>query len=67
MVQNFKVNGMTCGSCAKHVHDAFLTLPGVTKAEVDVPSHNATVTSEAPLEVQAVTEALREAGYELAA
>ncbi len=66
MLQNFKVGGMTCGSCAKHVQEAFLTLPGVTKADVDVPSQNATVTSEAPLEVQAVTAALREAGYVLA-
>ena len=59
------VQGMTCGSCVRHVTTALKELDGVEKVDVKlrdgivVVQHDA---SEAP--VDSLMDALREAGYE---
>lgn len=59
----FKVNGMTCGGCAKHVEKALRSVEGVVQVDMDVPHGTAKVMGEAPFEVMA--ERVAKAGYEL--
>jgi len=59
----YRVAGMTCGGCAKHVEKALRAVPGVTEVRVDVPAGTATVAGGAPME--ALTVAVKEAGYDL--
>ena len=66
----YRVTGMTCGHCVRAVSVELTGLGGVTGVSVDlVPGGTSavTVTSEAPLDGQAVAAALDEAGdYRLA-
>ena len=57
--------GMHCGNCVRHVQDALAELPGVS-ATVDLDSAVATVTHPATVPVQALLDAVDEAGYEVA-
>ena len=59
------VGGMHCGNCVRHVQDALAELPGVS-ATVDLDSAVATVTHPAAVPVQALLDAVDEAGYEVA-
>jgi len=59
------VGGMHCGNCVRHVQDALAELPGVS-ATVDLDSAVATVTHPATVPVQALPDAVDEAGYEVA-
>ena len=58
------VGGMHCGNCVRHVQDALAELPGVS-ATVDLDSAVATVTHPATVPVQALLDAVDEAGYEV--
>ena len=40
----FKVDGMACPNCAKHIEEELAAIPGVRKASVDFASKTATVT-----------------------
>ena len=62
--QSYRVNGMTCGGCAKHVEKALRTVPGVTGVAVDVAKGSANVEGTASFEALATSVAA--AGYELA-
>lgn len=59
----FKVKGMTCGGCAKHVEKALRSVAGIVQVDMNVPNGTATVLGEAPFEVLA--EKVAQAGYEL--
>ena len=59
------VGGVHCGNCVRHVQDALAELPGVS-ATVDLDSAVATVTHPATVPVQALLDAVDEAGYEVA-
>jgi len=64
----YRVSGMTCGHCVSAVQEEVGALPGVTDVEVDLAAgavSTVRVTSEQPLDVDAVREAVDEAGYEL--
>ena len=67
----YQVTGMTCEHCTRAVSEELTALDGVTGVSVDlVPGGTSavTVSSEAPLDGQAVAAALDEAGdYRLAA
>jgi copper chaperone len=67
----YQVTGMTCEHCIRAVREELTALAGVTGVTVDlVPGGTSavTVSSEAPLDGQAVAAALDEAGdYRLAA
>ncbi|HDV7297677.1 TPA: mercury(II) reductase [Enterobacter hormaechei] len=56
------VAGMTCPSCTRHVEDALLAVPGVTRAAVDYPSNKAQVTGNR-LDVSALVAAVGALGY----
>jgi copper ion binding protein len=61
----YLVRGMTCGHCVNSVSTEFGTISGVSGVTVDLASGEVTVSSAAPLDVQAVRAAVDEAGYEL--
>ncbi|MGE4115862.1 MAG: heavy-metal-associated domain-containing protein [Candidatus Nanopelagicales bacterium] len=65
----YPVTGMTCGHCVMSVTEEVSALPGVTGVDIDlVPggTSQVTVTSDAPLDRDAVAAAVDEAGYQLA-
>lgn len=62
----YHVQGMTCGHCVGAVTSALTGLDGVTEVSVELESGEATVTSDQPLDQEAVRAAVDDAGYELA-
>jgi copper chaperone CopZ len=56
---------MTCGHCAQSVTNEVAALAGVEKVDVDLGSGAVTVTSQEPLDADAVRAAVDEAGYQL--
>jgi copper chaperone len=62
----FTVTGMTCGHCVSAVTEEVTQVPGVTAVDVELASGRLTVTSDAPVDDDAVRAAVDEAGYELA-
>ena len=64
--QVFSVTGMTCGHCVAAVTSEVGKIPGVTDVSVELGEPSAvTVTSEGPVDVEAVRAAVDEAGYDL--
>lgn len=63
--QTFTVSGMTCGHCVASVTEELSELAGVTEVDVVLGTGAVTVTSETPLDVEAVRAAVAEAGYTL--
>jgi copper ion binding protein len=63
----YTVTGMTCGHCVSSVSAEVGALPGVNEVDVDLATGAVTVTSEQPLQLDAVRAAVDEAGYQLAA
>jgi copper chaperone CopZ len=67
-VTTYLVAGMSCEHCARAVTAELTRLPGVEAVEValsDTEPAQVTVSSAAPLDEQAVREAVDEAGYDL--
>lgn len=64
--ETFQVDGMTCEHCVRAVTAEMLLLAGVQQVDVDLESGAVTVVSNAPLDREAVAEAVDEAGYSLA-
>ena len=64
-IKVYRVSGMTCGGCAKHVEKALRSVAGVDAAVVDVAKGTATVEGTAPFEAMAAS--VGAAGYELLA
>ena len=61
----YAVSGMTCAHCVNAVTEEVSALPGVTDVRVDLDSGALDVTSEAPVDEDAVRAAVDEAGYAL--
>ena len=61
-----RVHGMTCSGCARSVTEAIQAAPGVASAAVSLQDQQATVRWANPQkpDVQAVINAIREAGFE---
>lgn len=62
----YQVKGMTCDHCVSAVTAEVGAIDGVTDVKVDLASGVVTVASAAPLDDQAVRDAVDEAGYEIA-
>ena len=62
----YTVTGMTCAHCVNSVSSEIKQIPGVTDVQVDLSSGSVTVTSDQPVDENAVAAAVDEAGYELA-
>lgn len=61
----YTVKGMTCGHCVSSVREEVGEIAGVSSVSVDLASGLVTVESSAPIAVEAVRDAVEEAGYEL--
>jgi copper ion binding protein len=61
----YQVTGMTCDHCVRAVTTELIMLAGVRSVDVDLAGGSATVTSDAPLDLEEVREAIDEAGYAL--
>ncbi|WP_243302335.1 heavy-metal-associated domain-containing protein [Geothrix oryzisoli] len=59
----YRVTGMTCGGCVRHVDKAIRTTPGVAEVAVDLASGTAKVTGTASFE--ALSAKVAEAGYQM--
>ena len=59
----YRVDGMSCGGCLRHVEKALMSVPGVSSVQVDLTEKTAKVEGEAPYETLA--RAVEEAGYVL--
>ncbi len=62
MEANYVVTGMTCDHCVSHVKEEVGELAGVTGVEVELEGGRMTITSDAPVPFEQVTEAVQEAG-----
>jgi Cu+-exporting ATPase len=58
-----KIAGMTCAACQIHVQRALQAVPGVTSANVNLMAHTAQVLSAGPVDTDALTSAVKNAGY----
>lgn len=58
---DLQVEGMSCGSCVKHVSEALRPLPGVSGVHVDLQAGRVRVSGEADSE--RLIAALQDAGY----
>ncbi|WP_194917053.1 heavy-metal-associated domain-containing protein [Catenulispora rubra] len=61
----YTVSGMTCGHCVNSVTEEVGAIDGVRNVDVVLETGQVTVTSAAPLTVEAVQAAVDEAGYTL--
>jgi copper chaperone CopZ len=59
------VEGMTCGSCSARVQRTLLKQEGVADAEVNFATGQARVTTDGPVDLQAIKAAIGKVGYEL--
>lgn len=62
----FTVTGMTCGHCVSSVTEEIQQIGGVRDVSVDLGTGAVTVTADRPVSADAVTAAVRRAGYQLA-
>jgi copper chaperone CopZ len=62
----YTVTGMTCAHCVHAVTEEVTAVPGVTDIRVDLETGALTVTSDTPVDDEAVAAAVDEAGYALA-
>jgi copper chaperone len=58
----FKVTGMTCANCIRHVTEAAKSVSGVQSVDVDLEAGTASITGSA--DNQAIVDAIVAAGYE---
>lgn len=63
--KTYTVTGMTCGHCVSSVSTEVSQIPGVTDVQVDLASGAVTVTSDQPIDDEAIRAAVDEAGYEV--
>jgi len=60
---DLEVQGMSCGSCVKHVTQALQALTGVSGVAVDLTSGHVRVSGDFPQGSDPAIEALSTAGY----
>ena len=63
-MSNFSVPGMSCGHCTAAIEKSVKALDPTAKVNCDLGSH--TVSVQSFLSDRAVSEAIRDAGYEVA-
>lgn len=66
MQTTVSVSGMTCDHCERRVSTEVASIPGINDAQADHVTGSVTFTSDEPVDVAAVREAVEEAGYDLA-
>lgn len=61
----YEVTGMTCDHCVATIKGEFKKFDGVTDVSVDLGSGKVDVTSDQPIDVEALRSAITDAGFEL--
>jgi copper chaperone len=61
----FVVKGMTCGHCVSSVTEEVRRIAAVRDVQVDLDAGQVVVSSDTALDLEEVTRAVAEAGYEL--
>ncbi len=61
---DLKVTGMSCGHCEMRVKMALEKVPGVKEAKADHEKDLAIVTTEGDVDMDAMVQAVKDAGYE---
>lgn len=61
----YRVDGMTCDHCVRAVTTELIMVPGVRSVDVNLDEGVVAVTSDGPLDLEEVREAIDEAGYQL--
>lgn len=59
----FKVEGMHCAMCKKHVEEALKSLDGVKKVKVDLESGNVKIKSKEEVSEDNITKVIDELGF----
>ena len=67
MKKTLKIKGMMCNHCVMHVTKALEGVSGVAKAEVSLKDNQAVVTLKENVSDTDLTNAVKEAGYEVTA
>lgn len=62
MITSYTVTGMTCHHCVQAITEEVAAVPGVTAVEVSLEGGRLDLTSEAPVDVDRIIEAVYEAG-----
>ncbi len=65
IVAEYRVDGMTCGSCEKSVQEEVGSIGGVQDVQAEASSGRLIITSDDPVAVTEVATAVDEAGYKL--
>ena len=65
MTSTYTVQGMTCGHCVQSVTEEVSEVAGVKDVEVDLASGRVTVSSDEPVDDDAVRAAVTGAGYQV--
>ncbi|HEY1042388.1 MAG TPA: heavy metal translocating P-type ATPase [Telluria sp.] len=63
----FKIEGMTCASCASRVERALAAVPGVLSATVNLATEKATVSAAPGVDAGQLADAVERAGYTIPA
>ncbi|WP_196251760.1 heavy-metal-associated domain-containing protein, partial [Burkholderia glumae] len=58
-----RIEGMTCGGCARRVERTLAQIPGVATAQVDLEAKTASVTCLPDVDAKTLAEAVTAAGY----
>lgn len=66
VTSTFQVAGMTCAHCVSAVQSEVSAIAGVVDVDVDLATGRVTITSDTPVDAEAVRAAIDEAGYEVA-
>lgn len=65
MNKTIKIEGMSCDHCKMRVEKALSAVEGVSSAEVSLQDKQATVSLAAPVQDDALKNAVTEAGYDV--
>ena len=59
-----RVEGMMCENCVKHVKEALSKVPGITGVEIDLKKKKVSYSTNEPVNLDDVYNAVKNAGYE---
>jgi Cu+-exporting ATPase len=62
--QRLRVKGMTCAACVRRVEKVLTRTPGVQAATVNLATETAEVEAAQPIDIDALIDAIRAAGYD---
>ncbi|WP_336953941.1 heavy metal translocating P-type ATPase [Acinetobacter sp. AS167] len=63
---SLQIKGMSCASCVSRIETALKKVNGVTNASVNLATERADITSNTPIDRDALIKAVEHAGYEVA-